>query len=228
MSISEKAVEEYPGFDLESVEGSVRKNIRHMKKYTSRPALDEPFSVPPASPSKTPVWTGGDSPQKSGNGNEAFYYDMNLKCTTRGERRKTESDTEMHIINPKSVEMIQEAADFPIPFKAIGIKKEKDEDDKEKIKKTEVVAVEREDDPLAEENNEEEEEDDDEEEEGGDMMDGLDLTNLVVLESVDANGRKSFKVHLLDSETDEMSEEPLDLPQEVIDYIVEAHQKNQQ
>lgn len=219
MSASEKAVAEYSEVNLEAVNIPLRKKVRPLKKYTSRPALDEPFSVPPASPCKTPLWTGEA---------ETFYYDMNLNCPTRGERRMTESDTDsVHVINPKSVEMIQEVVDFPIPFRAIVIKKEKDEDDKEKIMKPEEK---REVDPLTEDkNNEEEQEDDEEEEEeeDGDVMDGLDLSNLVVLESVDANGCKSFKVHLIDSETDEMSEEPLDLPQEVIDYIVEAHQKNQ-
>lgn len=75
-----------------------------------------------------------------------------------------------------------------------------------------------------EEGNDGDEEEDEEEDE---TLNGLDLSNLVVMEAVNEMGEKAFHVHLVDQATDEMSEEPLDLPQEVIDYIVEAHQKQQ-
>lgn len=131
---------------------------------------------------------------------------MNLNCATRGKRRITESDTSepIEIIAPKSVEIV--AGEDDLPLKPFAVKIEPGES--QKVIEPQATA------PVAEE-------DDDR------CMDGLDLSNLVVLEAVNEKGEKFFKVHLIDSETDEMSEEPLDLPQEVIDYIVEAHQKQQ-
>lgn len=88
--------------------------------------------------------------------------------------------------------------------------------------KNKVVQEQEEESPEADD------EEDGDESESENLVDGLDLSNLVVLEALDELGEKTFNVHFMDKETDEISAEPLDLPEEVIEYIVEAHQKTQQ
>ena len=156
---------------------------RPKKKKVAEEVPNSPFSVPPASPCKTPAWPS--SPQKP---SDAYYYDLNLQCTTRGQRRLTESEASavVEIVPPKSVEMFldENEEDERRLFRPMVMKQEDDVD-----------------------------------------LDDLDLSNLVVVEIINEINEKTFKVYLMDSETNEMSEEPLDLPPEVIEYIVEAHQK---
>lgn len=193
-----------------------------------------PYSIPPPSPCKTPSLPVNSPRRRPSNtntpntpGSDIYYYDLNLNCTTRGERRLTETENTtavIEIIPPKSVEMIHED-DFNgqvdrKPLRPIVVKQEV----LEPKGKNKVVAKEQEEDPEAEEDSEE----DDDESESENLVDGLDLSNLVVLEALDELGEKTFNVHFMDKETDEISAEPLDLPEEVIEYIVEAHQKTQQ
>lgn len=217
-----------------------------------------PYSIPPPSPCKTPSWpinspirrqsVGQHSKPPNTPGNDVYYYDLNLNCATQGERRpRTESESVVEIIAPRSVEMVHDSTDDfyggnpadKKPLRPIIVKQEVlDSQAVEKINTIfirehdshcEVGAEEEVDqDEEDETDDEDDDEDDEDEEDSSNLVDGLDLSNLVVIEAVDGQGQKAFKVHLMDTETDEMSEEPLDLPQEVIDYIVEAHQKTQQ
>lgn len=187
-----------------------------------------PYSIPPPSPCKTPslpVNTPRRRPSNTPNtpGSDIYYFDLNLNCTTRGERRLTETENTaaIEIIPPKSVEMIHED-DFNgqvdrKPLRPIVVKQEVLEPKaKNKVVGQEEVSPEADED------------EDDDESESENLVDGLDLSNLVVLEALDELGEKTFNVHFMDKETDEISAEPLDLPEEVIEYIVEAHQKTQQ
>lgn len=247
-SRSEKAVDENSTLDLEKMPTKVIR--QHAPRRVKRPATAKaaeiedsfsvpasPFSIPPPSPCKTPNWppsprpqAGRKTPQRQPTPtNELYYYDMDLNRNTRGERKVSESraGAPIEIFPPKSVEMVQDYSDGEEkkPLRAIIVKQEK-VDREEKERKISTAAEDGELD-YEEEQEEEEEYDVDEEGEEENLVDGLDLSNLVVLEAFDEHGKKTFKVHFMDKETDEMSEEPLDLPQEVIDYIVEAHQKTQ-
>lgn len=187
-----------------------------------------PYSVPPASPCRTPIPSfppaspvqPRPSPQRVSApltpNNDVFYYDLNLNCTTRGKpRRLTESE-------PAVVEMLA-------PHSALGDYSDTEEGTRQMLQgisvKQEILAAPKK--AMAMIANEEEGDDGQEDEEEDETLNGLDLSNLVVMEAVNEMGEKAFHVHLVDQATDEMSEEPLDLPQEVIDYIVEAHQKQQ-
>lgn len=165
-----------------------------------------PFSIPPPSPCKTPSFpilqpTNQVVPSAEAN-NDIFFYDLNLNCPQRRERRRTESGngTAIELMPPSSFQLIQEDQLVVGTPKAPPI----------------AVKQEQKDPSEADEDDKEEEEEEEEES----WVDGLDLSNLVVIEKDNA-----FKVHFIDQETDEVSEEPLELPQEVIDYIVAMHQK---
>uniref|UniRef100_A0A7G3B0B4 Putative transcription factor tfiiib component b n=1 Tax=Lutzomyia longipalpis TaxID=7200 RepID=A0A7G3B0B4_LUTLO len=53
-------------------------------------------------------------------------------------------------------------------------------------------------------------------------LENLDLNNLVIV-GEEENGETVYKIHLKDPNTSKISEQPLDLPQEIIDCIVSAH-----
>uniref|UniRef100_A0A1B0CLB2 Myb-like domain-containing protein n=2 Tax=Lutzomyia longipalpis TaxID=7200 RepID=A0A1B0CLB2_LUTLO len=53
-------------------------------------------------------------------------------------------------------------------------------------------------------------------------LENLDLNNLVIV-GEEENGETVYKIHLKDPNTSKISEQPLDLPQEIINCIVSAH-----
>lgn len=190
------------------------------------PARRTPTLRPPPSPQQRPLRSPGK-----------VYYDLNLNCSTPAEEDPTlETNLQVITLAPKSVEPCQDADLIvhhrpPALKQEIAVKKEKTDSSQKfpakpkpvpSIGKKEANTVET----TMDETVEDEVDDDDDDEDTGD---GIDLNNLVVMESIDLenNGKIIYKVHLMDKETDEMSEEPLELPQEVIDYIVEVHQRNQ-
>lgn len=188
-----------------------------------------PASVPPASPCKTPNWPS--SPQIAGRETPTrmptpINNDMNLNCRTRGQRTVSECSVASWTA-PKSVEMIQELSDCgeeerkPLAMMTkVVTKKEKEDPKVTESEQQKGKSDAKDTEKVGEVEPEEQEDDDEDDEEGG--IDGLDLSNLVVLEALNDRGEKTFNVHFMDRETEEMSEEPLDLPQEVIDYIVDT------